>query len=223
MPRQLASAIDETPGLIVPVLATFAVLEGVPRSGNILEAIPAVSFHVLAGCLAALLGVVVYSFGDVWDKKWFDKRYGPEGDWTTKAPLLFPSPANMVEARQKAAKKLLTGDAQNTQEGVYAEAAELVRTRGRWDEVLAAVVISKFVRSFIWPSFVAAFVLSMLTVSDWAASYYAGVAATEARGTALLAGCALFVGAASFPPYAKFRVKHMKQLYRLATRLAAKT
>ncbi len=222
IPSQLASAIDETPGLIVPVLTSFAVLEGIPRSGTILDAVPPVSFHLLAGCLAGLLGVIVYSFGDYWDKKWFDPRYGLEGTWTTRAPPLFPSAASMVEVRQEAAKKLLTGDAQKTQKGVYAAAEELVRARGRWDEVLGAVVISKFVRSFIWPSFLAFFALLVLTAADWVASRDAAFVVTHARVGVLLAACALLVGASSFPAYAKFRVKHMEQLYRLARRLETK-
>ena len=119
----------------------------------------------------------------------------------------------MAKARTEAAKVLLAGDAQTEEKGVYAEAEELVRARGRWNEVLGAVVISKFVRSFIWPSFVASFVLLGLTLKYWA------VSRQRADVAALLAACFLLVAAASFPAYAKFRLKHMEQLYRLAKRL----
>jgi hypothetical protein len=56
MPSELASAIDETPALIVPILVSFAALEAIPRDDTLLATIPTASFHVIAACLAALLG-----------------------------------------------------------------------------------------------------------------------------------------------------------------------
>jgi len=213
IPSELSSAIDETPALIIPVLVSFAALEAIPRNGTVLARVPPVSFHLLAGCLAALLGVIFYAGGDFWDKVWFDPRYKPDGSWTKKAPPLFPSAENLVKRRRAAADLLLTGDDRRTQSGCYVEAEELVRSRGRWKEVQGAVVISKFVRSFIWPSLLGFVLLVVLTLVNWTEP------SERAQLHALLAACCLFVAGSSFAAYAKFRVKHMEQLYRLASRL----
>jgi len=216
LPSELTSAIDETPALLVPILVAFAALEAIPRAGTFLEAIPAPSFHVLAGCLAALLGVILYAWGDFWDRKWFDPRYKPGGSWTKSAPPPFPSAENLVRLRQAAAKALLVGEHQQTLSGVYLEAEELVRSRGRWRDVQGAIVISKFVRSFIWPSLLGC--LGLLAV---ALVKYFTASLDQALLPGLLSACSLFVVASSFSAYAKFRVKHMEQLYHLAARLKA--
>jgi hypothetical protein len=213
IPSELASAIDETPALIVPVLVSFAALEAIPRNGTLLATVPTASFHIFAGCLAALLGVIFYAGGDFWDRKWFDPRYKPGGSWTEETPSLFPSAENMVKRRRAAADLLLTGEDRKTQSGVYAAAEELARSRGRWNEVQSAVVISKFVRSFIWPSLLGFLLLLALTL------VHLRVSLERAQLPALLAACCLFVAASSFPTYSKFRVKHMEQLYQLAARL----
>ena len=213
IPSELASAIDETPALIVPVLLTFAALEAIPRDGAFLAAIPAISFHVGTGCLAALIGVIFYSWGDFWDKKVFSPRYKPHGSWTKQTPSLFPSAENMVEARNKAADLLPIEDKKN-QKGVYAAAEELVRSHGRWREVQSAIVISKFVRSFIWPSFLGCLALVVLALVR------GRVSPEAAKIPLLFAACCLVIGAASFIPYFSFRLKHMEGLYRLAASLS---
>lgn len=213
IPSELASAIDETPALIVPVLVSFAALEALPRNGALLGAVPPASFHLFAACLAALLGVIFYSGGDFWDRKWFNPRYKPGGSWTRRSPSLFPSAENMVKWRRGAAELLLTGEDRQTQSGVYAAAEELARSRGRWNEVQSAVVISKFVRSFIWPSLLGFLLLLALTLA------HSRVSLERAQLPALLAACCLFVAVSSFVAYSTFRVKHMEQLYHLAVRL----
>jgi hypothetical protein len=210
MPSEILSAIDQTPALIVPCLLSFAALEAIPVSGTPLAGIPAVSLHLFTACFGALIGVVLYSGGDYWDRKVFDPRYGPDGRWIEKTPKLFP-PAKDLSDTRKMAAKALPGIAPEEPKGAYAAAEEVVRAAGRWGEVQGALVISKFVRSFIWPTLLAAAVLALLAISAAFRSEYERAAAA----VALAIGCGA-IGVASFIPYFQFRVKHMNALYRLA-------
>ena len=213
MPSEILSAIDETPALIVPVLVSFAALEAIPLSGTPLANVPAVSLHLFSACLGALIGVVLYSGGNYWDTKVFNPRYGPGGMWIEKKLVLFPSAKDLASNRQRAADHL-PGINRKTLEGVYSSAEDVVRASGRWSEVQGALVISKFVRSFIWPSLLAAPVLALLAVLAVFRADYDRVAAAGA-----LAVLCAAIGTGSFIPYFQFRVKHMNSLYRLAARL----
>ncbi|MEA2338500.1 MAG: hypothetical protein QOE82_2507 [Thermoanaerobaculia bacterium] len=213
IPSELMSAIDQTPSLIVPVVVSFAGLEAIPLAGTPLAGVPSPSLHLFAGCLGALIGVVLYSGGDYWDKTVFDPRYGPGGKWIAKEPKFFPSAKDLANNRGAAASQL-PGVNRETQEGVYAAAEDLVREAGRWSDVQAPLVISKFVRSFIWPSFLAATVVGVLAVLALFGLDYDRAAA--AGGLAIVCTA---TGIATFVPYLHFRVKHMARLYRLAARL----
>jgi hypothetical protein len=218
IPSELLSAIDETPALIVPVVVSFAALEAIPLAGTPLAGMPSPSLHLLAACLGALIGVVLYSGGDYWDRKMFDPRYGPGGKSIAREPKFFPSAKDLAANRKAAAALQLPGVTRETQEGVYPAAADFVREAGRWSDVQGPLVISKFVRSFIWPSLFAAAILALLAVLALFGSDYDRAVAAGALAMACAA-----IGVASFVPYFQFRVKHMTRLYRLAVRLKQKS
>jgi hypothetical protein len=164
VPSQLVSAIDETPGLIVPVLVAFAALEAIPLDGTPIAHVPSVSIHLVYGCLAALLGVIImYAAGDYWDRTVFNPRYGPRGRLVGKKTRLLLDATDLDNIRRAAAAKLPDVN-RETQAGVYAAAEALLRDKGRWSEVEGPLVISKFVRSFIWPFLVAGLIMLLVAV-----------------------------------------------------------
>lgn len=165
--------------------------------------------------LGMLLGLVGYLAGDVWDIAVFDPLYSLSGRWLLRRrPLLvFPRGAELKKQRARATRHL---PLRFVGENVYRRAERVVRSEpGYWKEAKRPLTMSRFVRSFIWPSLavslgcivgiVAERVLSWSLDPDWL-----GHRAAAAFGLALV----LFV------VYAHLRVAHLTRLYAFALELA---
>lgn len=225
----LAAAIREMPALAVPVFTALALLDLLitqllPQAG----ALPGL-LHALLYAPAVLLGLVLYALGGVWDEFLFDRWYGPApapdaeraepskraiGLWSDRGRRsfgLFPA-GRPLDAERATWNALAPAHRRG-----YRGAATAVREAGRWAEVEAPLVLSKFARSFIAPALLVALVFVLLAVLPRDARV--PTVRPDALACVLTAEAALLVAAGALLPYVEFRVEHMRRLYRLAADL----
>lgn len=210
LPSQLLAAIDETPGLVVPVLMVFVCLEVFGFGQLFPHSAGTAGIYALEAILSVLFGTILYAGGGFWDEVVFKRLYEPSKGTLCKHDHRFlgvlPAGKPLETLRENAAEAL-HGDRAKIR-GIYADSEDLVRSSDRWMKVEGPLVISKLVRSFIWPALLIGLV-------------FLGAAVLHRSG--LFAGigivCFMLVPL-SLVPYLEFRVRHMSRLYRTAERLA---
>ena len=186
--------------------------------------------HLASVVIAVILGSIVYFSGAFWDSVAYDRRYSwyakkqePDqpirGKWLdrpTRPWHVFPAGRPLLQSRAACALALRGSESETY--GLYDEAKEVVRNAGAWTRVALPIVLSKFIRSWIWPLLLGSLSSAGLAVAeivwDWP-----GVASASSWIIAAIAlGLSWFL---SFIPFFELRVQHNRALYRTAAKHAA--
>jgi hypothetical protein len=207
----LWNSLRGVPGLVPITLLSIALASWVLYE----LAVPPLFIPLAAGIVGTLLSLIGYYAGDFWDSLIFDPRYGVNGSWIERdnRPYhLLPPGADLERCRQLAAKALFEGE--HSGRGVYREAES--RAKGnpaQWSKIEQPLILSKFIRSLLWPFGLVAAVLIFLGLRDFSKD----VRNLNLRvlGEGLLA--ALFA-LLLFIPYINLRVEHMRRLYQWAAK-----
>ena len=91
--------------------------------------------------LSALLGLIAYTIGSIWDDKVFDPLYCLHGKWLSKRTRpfsIFPPGSGLERYRSlaiEALKPSSKGRISQDGEGIYRVANETVVARKEWDKV----------------------------------------------------------------------------------------
>jgi len=211
----LWKAVNGFPALLVPIVLAFAILEVLAMQLGLHAGGAFLAVHLSIVLVATLVGLIGYFGGNFWDSIFFGPRYGLEGKWihTSRRPYhLFPAGEDLAHARQEAINASFATRAGGR--GVYRNAKSFVQEEtDKWDWVEKPLILSKFVRTFIWPAFLI-FVVCVISIT--------GIILFDLRGNV---GVFLAVGALSFIfalllfiPYFDLRVEHMVRLYEMAVR-----
>jgi hypothetical protein len=204
----LWKAVRGVPALAAIVVIFVAVSYVALRGTSTLLGLDRPELYLMTVVIGTVLALIGYFLGNFWDDKVFDPLYGLAGRWLNREtrPLsVFPAGDDLRRARLSAIAKLLPNEPQG--KGIYRRAVETARTsKAKWEIIEQPLILSKFLRAFIWPSGLAS--LALIAFGFWQRnpfSLYLGV----------LLGV-LFV--LLFVPYINLRVEHMVQLYRHASR-----
>lgn len=169
-----------------------------------------------AACiLGVLLSLIGYYAGNFWDSSMFDPIYGKDGRWIAKETRtyhLFPAGADLDRYRQEAVTAIFSPQHSGT--GIYREAESRARSNpSQWAEIEPPLILSKFIRSYIWPC--ASLAAILLVYGLW-------VFIMDFRHLhlkVLAAGLLLAIfSVLLFVPYFNLRVEHMIRLYQWAAR-----
>lgn len=212
----LWKAINGFPALLVPIVLAFAILEVLAMHLGIRAGVAYGAIHLSIVLVATLIGLIGYFGGNFWDSIFFDPRYGPGGKWigTTRRPYhLFPAGEDLAHARQEAINASFATRADGG--GVYRNAMSFIQMEtDKWEWVEKPLILSKFVRTFIWPAFLI-FIVCVISIT--------GIILFDLSGNV---GVFLAVGALSlifafllFIPYIDLRLEHMVRLYEMAVRI----
>lgn len=227
LPPGLRKAIFSVPSLIVPIWAVYAGLE--PISEMIEGQVPEITIETFQILTATLVGTILYSIGDFWDGMFFDKLYSvrypnaEKHDYTTKhvgkwlqredRPLgVYPAGVQLKDARAKfveSDESLLANDGF----GSYRVAKRKLKETDLWEQVEAPILISKFIRSFIWPFVLIAFCSGLFYL--WSLTSASVLMHPSIFG--FFFGVCIAVLATI--PYCRFRVEHMLSLYEKAVKI----
>jgi hypothetical protein len=206
----LWKAISGVPGLIAIVLLSVTLTLFALSSLPTRMPVPAHVMYLSGVVLGVLFAVVGYYLGNFWDSVVFDPLYGRDGRWIAREtrPLhLCPAGADLRRYRQSAMTALFP--AGHSGEGVYREAESRAwRKRVQWARIEQPLVLSKFLRSLIWP-FVG-LTCALLVSGLWT------FLSSPQRGSLtllLLSFTTALITALLFVPYMNFRVEHMIRLY----------
>jgi len=222
LPPGLEAAIKEVPSLIVPIWLSYAALEAV--FSELALDLPSLTVGSFQSALAVVVGLILYTGGNFWDETIFGPRYSLRFDTSGEEPVLkrkgrwldrddppwgvFPPGKPLQDARMGAAEGCENFSPSGY--GGYRKAKEVVKEAGRWNEVEGPLLLSKFVRSFLWP---------MLIVGVGSTAMGAVKLTLDEVGgaTYLVWGGAVLIGfGLTTIPYFHFQVEHMTQLYELA-------
>ncbi len=208
--------LEGLPGAVLVMVVCAAALEAVfaGMPGDFTDLPLGAARGPMLG-VGALLGLLGYLCGDIWDVAVFDHLYSLSGRWLRRRrPLLvFPRGAELKKQRARATRRL---PLRFVGENVYRRAERVVRAEpGHWSEVRRPLIMSRFVRSFILPSLAVSIgcvagiagerVLRWSVDPDWLAR-----TAASAFGLALV----LFIA------YSHLRVEHLTRLYASALQLS---
>jgi hypothetical protein len=211
----LSKAAKEIPSFLLLMLVSVVVME-------LVLLLSPIEYRVLGsaqiGLLVSALAVALISasYGDYWDKKVFDRRYGLQGTWLTDTPwAVFRAGSDLKDYRDRAIEKLKLrlgpGGAidQETGKHVYRESKGIVQTYpSRWERVDGPNHFSKFCRNLILPLLVAAVLFLVMFLWKLAIGDSGLLLNLVAGAVCLVLAILLFV------PYFNFKVEHMIRLYR---------
>ncbi len=208
-------AIGGIPGLLLVMVFCIGGLEVLAADAPpALSDLAAGRLHRFTAGLGAVLGLFGYLAGQVWDSVIFDPLYSLSGRWLIgRRPLLiFPRGSALRDWRARGEQLL---PVRFLGESAYGRAERILKMRPRrWKAVEAPLALSRFVRSFIWPSLI-------VTVGC-----LVGVLGARFRGWPLAAEWLLPRAAATFAiavllcvPYLHLRVEHLTRLYESAVNL----
>jgi hypothetical protein len=210
----LRRAVADLPGLLAIVVVVFVLLEALARTfGTAGLELPEASLNVLLVVLALLLGLTGYYAGNFWDDRVFDPLYGPGGRWIyrTRRPLgVFIAGEDLQGARDAACRRLLPRDP--ACKGLYRAAqdalvptpnAELRRV------VQGPLILSKMVRSFLWPLLATAVLCAI-----WGGAHLATARPASGARLGVAAAGLVLLGTVLLIPYLNLRVEHLIRLYR---------
>ncbi len=207
----LWEALQGFPALLAASIGSVA-LSGflTPRMARLFAPVALNVLYVVGVGLGLLLGLIGHFAGGLWDRAVFEAHYGPRGRWrdAVQNPLLvFPPGAALTRHRSQAAQALLRRP--NTDGEIYREAVKVARRQvERWQRIEHPLILSQFLRGFLWPCLFA----SLLASCAAAVSPLLG-AATEVRRF-LLEGAGYFgLTLLLLIPYSHLRVEHMVRLY----------
>jgi len=205
--------------IAVALLGSVLLLESLAGSAaRLLPHAPLNAVHAVAFGAGLLLGLLGHSIGELWDRRFFEGRYGPRGGWldATSRPLsLFPAGAPLKKSRNEAAHAMKL----EVSDGLYRQAVKLARRQvERWERVERPLILSWSARGLLGPCAATA----LLAVLGALAASPLGAAAEIPRLLAIGAG-SLLLGTLLLVCYADLRMEHMLRLYQdVATHPAKK-
>jgi hypothetical protein len=200
----LWKAVRGVPALAAVVIISVAVSYVSLRGISIFSGLDRPEFYLMTVVIGTVFALIGYFLGNFWDANVFDPLYGLTGRWLNREtrPLsVFPAGDDLRRARASAVAKLLPNEPQG--KGIYRKAVETAQTsKAEWEIIEQPLILSKFLRAFIWPSGLAS--LALIAFGLWQRSSF-----SLYLGVLLVV---LFV--LLFVPYMNLRVEHMVQLYR---------
>lgn len=211
------------PGVMVPLLFWFIVLESLAATFSLskLLSIPAPLFQTGLIVLSALLALIAYTAGAIWDATIFDPLYGLNGKWLTKRKrpfALFPAGSDLERYRHLAVDALLPTNTKRISangEGVYRVAKEKLIESGQWNQASLVLSWSKAFRSLIVPLLLTGMVCFCFAIGSFL-SIWVG----NAPLFLLIAVACLVFALFSFIPYLEWRIEHMIKMYDLVSPLS---
>ena len=210
----LWKAVCGIPGMVAIALIFVAIAHIALPFLSVFSALPNLQFSLSAVVVGTVLALIGYFLGNFWDAVVFDPLYGPNGRWVGRStrPLgVFPPGDDLQRARRSAAAKLVPDEPQG--KGVYRAAKELARTsKAKWEHIEQPLILSKFLRTLIWPAGIAS--LALVGVYAW----HMSVSGTGSTSSIVLGAGLGLVFLLLFVPYINLRVEHMQRLYEHATR-----
>jgi len=207
----LWKAIQGYPALLILIMVSVALLELIaPQALLFLPSFFASAVHWFLVIIGTLLGLIGYFAGDFWDSRFFDPRYGLRGKWLhsqTRPFDIFPAGSDLKQYRDKAIQALFGEE--HSGEGIYREAKKVaVKQAKKWDYIEQPLILSKFVRGFIWPCFL----IAVASILGAIGALFFGwtLKPTVLIITGVVVSC---FGVLLFIPYFQLRVEHMIRLY----------
>lgn len=199
---------------MVAVVTIFVAISYIALSAiSLFSTLPVVQFHLFAVVVGTVTALIGYYLGNFWDDKVFDPLYGLTGRWVERSTRpfgLFPAGDDLQRARAAAVTKLLSDTPQG--EGIYRAAEDVARrSKGKWEHIEQPLILSKFLRAFLWPTGLVS--LSLLAFGLWQVSIGNSGASNIVLGALL--GFIFFL---LFVPYINLRVEHMQRLYQSVSR-----
>lgn len=166
-------------------------------------------FNLSAVVVGTVLAFIGYFLGNFWDAKVFDPLYGPTGRWVGRSERpfgLFPAGDDLQRTRAAAIAKLLPDTPEG--KGIYRAAAAVARkSKTKWEQIEQPLILSKFLRAFIWPCGLAS--LGLIGSFLW----QKGGGQLGSTSNVLLGAALGFIFVLLFVPYISLRVEHMQRLY----------
>jgi hypothetical protein len=207
----LWKAIKGYPALLIIIIVSVALLELItPQALQLLPGLSASTLHLFIVIIGTLLGLTGYFAGDFWDSCLFDPRYGVRGKWLhshTRPFHIFPAGSDLKQYRDKAIQAVFGKEL--SREGIYREAKKIAKEQpGKWEFIEQPLILSKFVRGFIWPCF-------LIAVASILGAIGSLIFGWRLNPTIMIiTGVVVFCfGVLLFIPYFQLRVEHMIRLY----------
>lgn len=207
----LWKAIKGYPALLILIIVSVALLELIALQALLLfPSLSTSTLHLFIVIIGTLLGLTGYFAGEFWDSRFFDPRYSIRGKWLrlhTRPFHVFPAGSDLKQYRDKAIQALFGKE--HGGEGIYEEAKKIAKKQAeKWEYIEQPLILSKFVRGFIWPCFLLA-VSSVLVAIGAIIFGWALIIAVF-----IVAGAIAFCfGVLLFIPYFQLRVDYMIRLY----------
>jgi hypothetical protein len=196
--------------LTAAIIVSVALLESLtPPVARLFSAVPVNLIHVFAVGIGLLLGLIGYFAGESWDLL-FEMFYGPKGKWleTPHRPFLVLPPGPTLKRHRNQAAQALPRKSE-AEEGVYREAVKVAKRQvERWEGIERPLILSRFMRSFLWPCLFAA-----ILAACGAVIFPVFGAAMEVPRFLATAGGSLVLALLFLVPYSRLRVEHMIRLY----------
>jgi hypothetical protein len=207
----LWKAIKGYPGLLILVVVSVASLELIaPQTLPLLPSLSTTTLHLFLVIIGTLVGLTGYVAGDFWDSRFFDPRYGLRGKWLrshTRPFDVFPAGSDLKQYRDKAIQALFGRE--HSGEGLYREAKKIAMKQAqKWDYIEQPLILSKFVRGFIWPCLLIAVASILGAMGSLVFGWMLNPTALIIAGVVI--SC---FGVLLFIPYSQLRVEHMIRLY----------
>lgn len=213
----LSKAVRGVPALPAVVIICVAVSYVSLPAISVLSALRKPVFYLMIVVVGTVVALIGYFLGNFWDDKVFDRLYGLSGRWVNREtrPLsVFPAGDDLRRARANAIGKLLPNELHG--KGIYRKAVEIARTRkAKWEIIEQPLILSKFLRAFIWPSALGS--LSLIAFGLWQRR-------VGDKGSVFSLGMGALLGVVFvllFVPYINLRVEHMVRLYEHAARASS--
>jgi len=208
---RLWGALQGFPALMAAITGSVALLVSLtPLFARLFPSVAINVLYVVTVGLGVLLGLIGHVAGDLWDRVVFEVCYGPQGWWhdSVQRPLLvFPPGAALTRERAQATRVL--SRTPQPQGELYREAVKVAKRQlERWQRIVHPLVLSQFVRGFLWPCLF----VSLLASCAAAVSPLFGTA-TVVRSFLLAGASCLVLTLLLLIPYAHLRVEHMIRLY----------
>ena len=163
----LWKAVRGMPAMAALVLIFVAISFTALPAISMFSDLPSLQFNLSAVVAGAILALIGYFLGNFWDAKVFDPLYGLRGRWVSRSTRpfgLFPAGDDLHRARADAITKLAPDSPEG--KGVYRAALGIARKRkAEWEHIEQPLILSKFLRAFIWPSGLAS--LALLANALW--------------------------------------------------------
>jgi hypothetical protein len=210
----LWKAVRGVPALAAIVIISVAVSYVSMQAISILSGLSRPEFYLMTVVVGTIVALIGYFSGNFWDAKVFDPLYGLSGRWVNREtrPLsVFPAGDDLRCARANAIARLLPNEPQG--KGIYRKAVEIAQaSKAKWEIIEQPLILSKFLRAFIWPSGIGS--LALIAFGLWQRSL-----GDKGNVFSLSLGALLgVVFVLLFVPYINLRVEHMVRLYEHASR-----